>query len=136
VDHAVIEDRWIVKHGTVGLATDAMMEWEHRQVTENAYASALAPAFAIGGIDYGRADHATVDGREVIYEINTNPTLWGVIPQRRPIRDETLRIARERFGAALHAIDGGAGEALRIARGPRGMHQAVSMGFPAMQFRP
>jgi hypothetical protein len=135
-DHAVIENNWVVKAGTLGLATPEMFAWEHRQVAENTTAAALVPAFAIAGIEYGRCDHATVAGREVVYEINTNPQLKAPTPQRLPIRDETLRIAQERFAAGLHAIDSGNGEALRIARGPRGRRQAEAGAAPVMQFRP
>jgi hypothetical protein len=81
------------------------------------------------------ADHATVGGREVIYEINTNPYLAPFGPQTRPIREETLRVARERFAAGLHAIDGATGATLRIAQTARGRRQA-DFGSPAMLFRP
>jgi hypothetical protein len=134
-DHAVIENDWCVKQGTTGLATTEMFAWENRQVATNAYEAALRRPFAVGGIDYGRADHATVGGREVIYEINTNPYLAPFGPQTRPIREETLRVARERFAAGLHAIDGATGATLRIAQTARGRRQA-DFGSPAMLFRP
>jgi hypothetical protein len=135
-DHAVIQGDWCVKQGSTGLATDEMFAWENRQVATNAYEAVLRPAFAVGGIDYGRADHATVGGREVIYEINTNPSLVPLTPQTRPIRDDTLRIARDRFAAGLHAIDGATGSAIRIAQTIRGQRQAAFGSIPAMQFRP
>jgi hypothetical protein len=135
-DHAVIDDNWCVRSGTVGLATAEMFAWENRQVSTNAYEAVLKQAFSIGGIEYGRADHATVGGREVIYEINTNPNLLPLAPQTRPIRDETLRIGRDRFAAGLHAIDGETGPPLRIPQTARGHRQAMFGNVPAMLFRP
>ena len=135
-DHVVIEDNWCVRTGSVGLATPAMFEWEHRQVADNAYAAAVEPAFAAGCIEYGRADHATVGGRQVIYEINTNPSILPLAPQRLPIRDETIRIARERFAGGLRAIDGPDGEPVRVVRGVRAERQLHFSNALAMQFRP
>ncbi|MFV0411319.1 MAG: hypothetical protein ACK5LJ_16960 [Paracoccus sp. (in: a-proteobacteria)] len=42
----------------------------------------LQQAFALTGIDYGRADYAIVDGRAQIFEINTNP--WLEPPEQVP----------------------------------------------------
>ena len=81
-DHAVSEDTWCVKHGTEKLATDEVFRWERDHVVQNTYAAVLKTPFDIAGIDFGRADHATVAGREVIYEINTNPYLAPISPQR------------------------------------------------------
>lgn len=136
VDHAVIERNWCVRTGTVGIATAEMFEWEHRAVATNAYAAALKPAFAVGGIEYGRADHATVGGRQVIYEINTNPFVASLAPQRLPIRDETMRVGHDRFATGLHAIDGATGEPVRIAKSPRAERQLLRGNVPAMLFRP
>jgi len=110
-DHAVIEDNWCVKYGIEGLATPEIFQWEHDHVAANRFAAALAPAFDLAAIEYGRADHATVAGREVVYEINTNPHLMPLSPQKSPVRDEMLRIARARYSDALWALD-------TAARGP------------------
>jgi hypothetical protein len=132
-DHAVIEDNWCVRNGSVGLATEEMFAWEHQRVATNACAAAVGPAFALGNIEYGRADHATVAGREVIFEINTNPYLHPAAQQRLPIRDETLRIGRTRFAEGLRAIDGPGGDAIAMTHGVRAQRHG---GVPAMQFRP
>ncbi|MGE0725873.1 MAG: hypothetical protein AB7O45_15970, partial [Alphaproteobacteria bacterium] len=63
VDSAVIEDRWLVKYGTIGLSTEAMQREEDAVVRGNLLAEAVRPAFALSGIEWGRADHATVGGR-------------------------------------------------------------------------
>jgi hypothetical protein len=135
-DHAVIEDNWCVRSGTTDLATPEMFEWEHRNVVTNAYAAAVAAAFRLGHIEYGRADHATVGGREVIYEINTNPNLLPLAPQTSPIRDETLRVGRTRFADGLRAIDGPTGAAIPVPRSARAERHAYFGNVPAMQFRP
>jgi hypothetical protein len=104
-DHCVIEDQWCVKYGTYGLGTEAMAEDEYRRVRDNVHAEALRPAFDLAGIEWGRADHATVGGREVIYEINTNPQVAELKPNRLKRRDETLHLSRARLIEGLVAID-------------------------------
>jgi hypothetical protein len=104
-DHAVIEDNWLVKTGTFGLATIEMARAERDAAAANEGAAALMPVFELAGIEYGRADHATVGGKDVVYEINTNPNIYPVAKQRLPERDEAQAIARERFAALLAAID-------------------------------
>ena len=44
-------------------------------MTEDRCPDAVIEAFKLAGIEYGRADHVSVGGREVIYEINTNPDI-------------------------------------------------------------
>ena len=63
--------------------------------------SDLTRAFALAGIDFGRADYGVVGGRVQIYEINTNPSL----PGNRP---NGARRARGEFvqDALLRAFDG------------------------------
>lgn len=109
VDHAVAEDRWLVKDGKVGLATDAMFEEERAAVISNRFAEELRSAFKIAGIEWGRADHATFAGREIVYEVNTNPDIAPLTQQRSHIRDETLRFARERMAQQFWRMDFGNG---------------------------
>jgi hypothetical protein len=118
VDHAVIEDGWCVKYGTAGLSDEAMIEEEYRLVEANHYAAALRPAFALAGIEWGRADHATVGGREVVYEINTNPHVAALGPQRFPRREDTLRLARARMARLLADLDSAEGEPVPVLPGP------------------
>jgi hypothetical protein len=105
VDSFALENHWRVANGTKGLATEAMFQAEHDAVHSNALAEAVRPAFAVAEIEYGRADHATHDGREVVFEINTNPTISPIEGQRLPIREETLRFSRARMAEMLRAID-------------------------------
>jgi hypothetical protein len=117
-DHSVIQDGWWVKAGTLGLSTEAMAEEEYRAARDGRYLPALRPVFELAGVEYGRADHATAEGREVVFEINTNPTLSGPHPQRLPRRAETLELSRWNLARALAAIDSGDGLPVPIEAAP------------------
>ena len=119
VQNAVLDDHWVAKQGSRGLADEAMYREEAEAVTANAVPEPVRRAFALSGIEWGRADHTTVGGREVIYEINTNPWVYRVRPMPSPIRDATLKVARERMAGLLFAIDGGDGAPVTLRRGPR-----------------
>lgn len=119
VDHAVVDDCWTVKYGKRGLSTDQMFEEERAAVISNSFADELRPAFELAAIEWGRADHATFEGREIVYEINTNPSIEPLEPQRSPIRDEALRFARERMAQHLWQMDFGNGAAISFDLGKR-----------------
>jgi hypothetical protein len=105
VDHIAIDDTWYVKVGKWDFLDERAVAEEHEAAVSNRFAGALADVFAFAGIEFGRADHATVDGRLVIYEINTNPYVGPYVPDPIPVRRKTQTMARERFAAALAAID-------------------------------
>ena len=105
VDHIAIDDNWLVKFGRWEKLTDFAIADEHEAVKSNRFADLLLPVFEIAGIEYGRADHATIDGRTVVYEINTNPHIGPYVPDPKPLRRETQILARQRLAAALDAID-------------------------------
>jgi hypothetical protein len=75
----VIDFRWHVKDaGEPGEVErhpqfETFLANEQEFISGNLYADVLRRAFALAGIDYGRADFAIVDGAPQIYEINTNP---------------------------------------------------------------
>lgn len=117
VDHAVVEDSWCAKHGTAGLATEDIILDIRKSIETNEFAGAIRPAFEIGEIEYGRADHATVGGRPVVYEINTNPTIRGPRTTLSPIYTEALAFSRERFAKLLWNIDSGDGRKVAVPRG-------------------
>jgi len=133
VDHAVAEDKWLVKYGKRGLAADEMFANEKAAIVTNRFAEELRPAFEIAGVEWGRADHADFMGRQVVYEINTNPELQPLKPQRSPIRDETLRFARQRMAQQLWQIDFGNGAPLPFRPG-EALARHRSRGWPS--FRP
>jgi hypothetical protein len=109
VNHAATQDRWYVSQGVPDLPTEAMYQEERAAIAENRFASDMRPIFDLANIEYGRADHATFKGRQVVYEINTNPTIGRDRPQRSPTRDEAHAMAREQMAQALWAIDTGDG---------------------------
>jgi hypothetical protein len=105
VDHIAVDRTWLVKHGLWECLTERAVADEHEAVRTNRVAGELARAFDIAGIEFGRADHATVDGRTVVYEINTNPYVGPFVPDPTPLRLETQLIARRRLAEALRDID-------------------------------
>src|SRR5262249_49332410 len=105
VDHIAVDDNWLVKFGVWEKLTDAAVADEYQAVKSNRFADGLMPIFEIAGIDYGRADHATMDGQTVVYEINTNPHIGPYVPDPKPLRREAQTLARQRFAAALDEID-------------------------------
>jgi len=109
LNHMAAQDRWHVSQGVRGLGTEAMFREEHAAIAENRFASVLRPIFELAHIEWGRADHATYQGRQIIYEINTNPTIREPRPQRSPIREEALALARTAMAESLWAIDSGDG---------------------------
>jgi len=105
VDHIAVDDNWLVKYGVWEKLTDGAIVDEHEAVKSNRFAAVLEPAFDMAGIDYGRADHATIDGRTIIYEINTNPYIGPYVPDPNPLRRVSQNLARQRLAAALDAVD-------------------------------
>jgi hypothetical protein len=99
------DDQWLVKRGKMGSATPELYEDEHRIVRDNPFADAVAPAFELAGIEYGRADFGLVGGRVQIYEINTNPHVPTVFRHPFPLRMETQRLAWEQFRDALGSLE-------------------------------
>ena len=100
-----MDSNWCVKYGVWEKLTDAAISEEYEAIKSNRFASDLKPAFDIAGIDFGRADHAKVGGRTIVYEINTNPFIGPYVPDPRPLRRESQALARQRFAIALAAID-------------------------------
>ncbi len=105
VEHLMLEDNWLVKRGHYLNLDDAAVQEEHDAVANNRFAADMRKVFEIGRIEFGRADHATFDGRQIVYEINTNPFLSRLELDPRPLRAETQLIGRRRLAAALAAID-------------------------------
>lgn len=105
LDHIVMEDSWNVKWGTAGLATEETFAAHDRAVRENAHADALAAAFGVSGIEYGRADFGLVAGLPQIYEINTNPFVTRLSEHRSATRMATMLFSHQRFAECLAQID-------------------------------
>ncbi|MBY0382635.1 MAG: hypothetical protein K2W78_12030 [Xanthobacteraceae bacterium] len=105
VDHVAVEKNWLVKYGKWDDLTDEIVRDEHDAVSANRVSAALARAFDLANIEFGRADFAIIGGETVIYEINTNPYIGPFVPDPKPLRLKTQEIARTRFGKALAEID-------------------------------
>lgn len=105
LEHIAVDDVWLVKTGDHAKVTESIAIDENAAVASNRFSGELSEVFRISAIEFGRSDHATVGGRTVTYEINTNPYSGPFVPDRNPVRRETQRIARERIAAALAAID-------------------------------
>jgi hypothetical protein len=104
--HTCVDDAtWAAKFGRRDLTPPELYEEEHRIVRDDPYGAAVAPAFAIAGIDYGRVDFGLVGGRPQVYEINTNPDI--VFDDEHPValRHRSYDLFRANYLAALRAID-------------------------------
>ena len=119
VDHLVVDDTWLVKVGDPAKLTEQEKRDERDALDTNRYEGPVGRAFEVGGIDFGRADHADIDGRPVIYEINTNPFTPRFTPGPNPAASETTMKIRNRFSEALEAIDTPSGGRVKIAPTPR-----------------
>lgn len=115
VNHLVVDDTWLVKIGDPAKLTDEYRRDERDAIDTKRYEGPLGRAFEIGGIEFGRADHADIDGRPVIYEINTNPFLARLTPAPDPAIMETTMKTLGRFSEALEAIDTPVGGRVKIA---------------------
>jgi hypothetical protein len=115
--HLMRSEGWVVKrsipesspaHGTTRDLGAAAAEAELAFVRDNPHREVLLKAFEAGGIEFGRADYAIVDGRVQIYEINTNPAF----PRLKITdnRSERRALTRERLLSAFRAIDTPIGE--------------------------
>lgn len=114
VEHIAVDDTWLVKIGDHDKVTKAVAADERDAIASNRFAADVHAAFDIASIEFGRADHGTVGGRTVIYEINTNPFLSKFVPGKRPLRQEAQLLARGRIAAALGEIDSSESGYVRI----------------------
>jgi hypothetical protein len=114
VDHIAVDNKWLVKYGDYAFHDEAVIRDEHDAVLANRFADELTTCFDLADIDYGRADHASVDGRLIVYEINTNPNIVPYVPGKHPLSFEKQRRARERLAKGFFAIDSEAGGTIAL----------------------
>jgi hypothetical protein len=109
-------DNWLIKE--YGLTSDELQREEQAAVVANEVHANVRRAFDIAGVEWGRADHATFQGREIIYEINTAPYPQYSYPHGKdPIRIESMRIAFDRLYAFVRELDWGDGTVIRYRHG-------------------
>jgi hypothetical protein len=82
--HLIASDSWNVKQ--VGNVDDALIDEEIDFFQKNSFADEVRAVFALARIDFGRLDFAVVGGRMHVWEINTNPNLYGGGFDRYPER--------------------------------------------------
>jgi len=104
-EYCVHDDNWLVKYGKLGLAPTDLYAEELRFAQTHPHADALAAAFALARIDYGRADYGIVAGKVQIYEINTNPVVKFASEHPSPMRVETYGIVKRNYLEALRLVD-------------------------------
>src|SRR5262249_7605081 len=66
---------------------------------------AVAAAFELAGIEYGRADFGLVDGKVQLYEINSNPHMIFEGKHPSAVRQKAYRQFEQNYFDALRAID-------------------------------
>ncbi|MGE0845557.1 MAG: hypothetical protein AB7L41_04760 [Flavobacteriaceae bacterium] len=117
LDHVAVDDNWLVKYGVWAKLTPAVIEEEYAACLDNRFNDDLRPAFEIAGIEFGRADHSTVDGKTVVYEINTNPYMGRYVRDRIELREKKQILKRTRLGEMLREIDSPPGAPVRLQDG-------------------
>ncbi|MGB3416133.1 MAG: hypothetical protein WBA36_05660 [Mesorhizobium sp.] len=115
VEHIAADDTWLVKVGDHAKVTEAAANDENDAVVTNRYADELRTAFELADIEFGRADHATLEGRQTVFEINTNPYIGAFTPGKLSLRRRTSLAARASIADALRTIDTEESGWLRIA---------------------
>jgi hypothetical protein len=111
--HHMLADKWVIKEHAQHVTNDALQLEEQAAIIANEVPEGVRRAFDISGVEWGRADHAIFRERELIYEINTNPTAFTPDRHGYAIRRESKRIAFARMCALLHEMDWGDGTAIR-----------------------
>jgi hypothetical protein len=117
VHHQILSDNWVIKTTAQHLMNDGLELVRQAAIIANEVPENVRRAFDIAGVEWGRADHAVFRGREVVFEINTNPTAQAAGGHANAIRMESKRIAFTRMCALLREIDWGDGTVIRYRRG-------------------
>jgi hypothetical protein len=117
VGHQFPSDNWVVKGYGQHVTNEALQLEERAAVVANDVPENVRRAFDIAGIEWGRADHTTYRGREIVFEINTAPVPWMIDRYGNVIRAETKRIKRARIYGLMRDIDWGDGTPIPYRQG-------------------
>lgn len=101
-DELFVSPDWAVK-SAVSRHTPEILAEELGFLHANPHQAVLRNAFALGNIDFGRADFSIVDGKVQVYEINTNP-VYAIIPKDDG-RDQMRAFVRPMIVDAFRALD-------------------------------
>lgn len=105
---SIYAGQWYVKYSNTFDVPDAITAYDRTVLDTNPFAEVARKAFAIAGIEYGRADIGIVGGRPQIYEINFNPD----VRSQRQNPNSNAMLSRlwdesdSLFFSALRAVDG------------------------------
>lgn len=106
VEHVSVDNTWLVKTGDKTKLSPAIAADEQEAVFTNRFAADLAPIFDLAHVEYGRADHGRINGRLVVYEVNSNPYIHPHLPAKaNPLRIESRIFSRRRISESLEAVD-------------------------------
>lgn len=100
--HIQFSDNWMVKRNSNKLAQSYADE-EMAYITQNPHADELLRLTDMAHAQFGRVDYTVIDGRVVIYEVNSNPTF----PRgdKNDLRQPRRQVVRERIVKAFTALD-------------------------------
>lgn len=101
--HILRNTHWNVK-SSLGNTDAAFAAEELAYVEENPHAAALRRIAEVAGVEYGRIDYTMMDGKPVVFEINTNPT-FPRFKGGKPGREARRHLIRKRLVDAFAAID-------------------------------
>ena len=116
--HLLFSREWAIKGWGIETGREDLLRTELSHVEDNPHAALLMPFFDTARIEYGRIDYAMVDGRPVVFEINTNPATIVEVHGGAPIRAQTIARFAEAFDDALVALDTDATGAVAIPPAP------------------
>ncbi|MDM7932731.1 hypothetical protein [Tabrizicola sp.] len=100
--HLQISEDWVVKSNSSRL-TEAHVTEEMDYILTNPHSDAIKQIMDLAGADFGRIDYTVVDGRIIVFEINSNPTFPGI--DKDDPRQERRRIVRDRLLDAFSQVD-------------------------------
>ena len=110
--HLMTSRHWSVKHDSAE-TTLQMLQEELDYHERNPFQPWLRTVLSLAGIEYGRLDFGTLNGRPQAWEINTNPTLGRnprnprrpVAPELKELREHTRNLWHSRLLQAFVELD-------------------------------
>jgi hypothetical protein len=100
--HLQVSENWVVKSNSKR-PSEAHVAEEMDYVLTNPHSDALKRIMDVAGADFGRIDYTVVDGKIIVFEINSNPTFPGI--DKSDPRQKRREIVRDRLLEALTRID-------------------------------
>ena len=98
---------WYVKVSNTISVPQQLLDFDRQVVATNPMAEVARRAFEIAGIEYGRADIGSVNGRPQIYEINFNPDIRTQFenPNANPVLGGLWSRCEQMLFEAMRAVD-------------------------------